>query len=633
MSSPLTQKTIVVLGISLAMLLVAGTILAYTELTQSTDSADFSESADFEIGNSMADETLRVQQLAPFEDSNANANGTLARSDESQSSSNKQLTINSGNQKPIVQSDISNASEWDSVAQVSVAIEKQRAEYRYQAETIRELINSQLKENGESELMDLPPVCLSSQFMIDSDRLERDIAQQTSHTEPIRGTRQSQDQQQRQHQRLLSGESSPQFPQNQRANVAQTQFVQPNGNNVQNNNMQNVVLQQQSASPLPFSSGMQSAPMLPTSNFGSQQGHGFQQMSQPHSEFAPGFAPQSEFVHQGNPQTGYPAQPSQYSIELPQFSNGMNGRQPLPQVDPAMIQNYNPHASSSAHMQVLNPEIDLNQFIDKDPHAEVFECDQFPSAIECRKCHEQIFEEWSSSSHAYAGISPMFHKFEQKINDLAQGTIGYFCMRCHAPVATTLNVPRDNVPWNGPRVFREGVTCIACHRVKEKYAKANGERRIEPGTIHDPVYGTSDGMGIEEVVKYKDKYKVKTDPEDEGIGQPIHRRSIQFEQLSESSFCASCHQVAVQPQIKLEVVWDQYRGSPACREGITCQDCHMGKVPGVADGYSIGPAALVNDLAVNPRAQAFESLFLWTRIFDCSSWNISDESRCGQMVV
>ena len=49
----------------------------------------------------------------------------------------------------------------------------------------------------------------------------------------------------------------------------------------------------------------------------------------------------------------------------------------------------------------------------------------------------------------------------------------------------------------------------------------------------------------------------------------------------------SCHQVAVHPGIKLEVVWEQYRASPAAAEGITCQECHMGKVPGEADAVLI----------------------------------------------
>ena len=268
---------------------------------------------------------------------------------------------------------------------------------------------------------------------------------------------------------------------------------------------------------------------------------------------------------------------------------------------------WNPHATASHAGQALTDGLQLDP--DCDPHLEAFARSAFPSADECRACHEQIYDEWASSSHAYASISPMFHKFEDTINRLSQGTIGYFCLRCHAPVATTMGLRRDQPIWDGPRVFREGVTCVACHRVKEAYNKPDGERRIEPGTVYDPIYGSADGLGIEQALKYDDFYKVKTDPRDNGPGQPMHRRSIQFEQLGQSSFCASCHQVAVKPGIKLEVVWDQYRASPAYREGVTCQDCHMGKVPGKDEGYSIGPASVISGKVINPERRHSNHVF------------------------
>ena len=281
----------------------------------------------------------------------------------------------------------------------------------------------------------------------------------------------------------------------------------------------------------------------------------------------------------------------------------------LPRGFPKM---FNPHAQASARSLLLAKSLNAEQADGKahgqsaeqlagqDPHWEVFSRDEYPSAVECRKCHEQVYDEWSSSSHAYASISPMFQKFEQKISDLTQGTIGYFCMRCHAPVATTQGLRRDQPIWAGPQVFREGVTCVACHRVAREYSKVNGQRRMEPGDIYAPVYGGSDDTALQQVINNADHFKVKTDPNDKGIGQPIHLRAIKFEQLSESTFCVSCHQVQVDPGIKLEVVWDQYRASPAYREGTSCQDCHMGQIPGVKSGYAAGPGAIVNGLAVNP---------------------------------
>ena len=269
---------------------------------------------------------------------------------------------------------------------------------------------------------------------------------------------------------------------------------------------------------------------------------------------------------------------------------------------PVEVSTMNPHANvTSTVASTSRPG--------EDPHLEIYSRSAFPSALECATCHKQIYEEWASSSHAYASISPMFHKFEDTINKLSQGTIGYFCLRCHAPVATTMGLRRDQAIWDGPRVFREGVTCVACHRVKSPYVKANGERRIEPGDIYEPVYGSGNGDGAALANKYSKFFKTKTNRNDSSTGQAIHKRAIQFEELSKSTFCMSCHQVAVKPGIKLEVVWDQYRASPAYRDGVTCQDCHMGRVPGVDAGYSIGPAAVIDDKVVGAERQHSNHMF------------------------
>ena len=226
-----------------------------------------------------------------------------------------------------------------------------------------------------------------------------------------------------------------------------------------------------------------------------------------------------------------------------------------------------------------------------DPHARVYANDPYPSAQKCAACHEQIYDEWRASNHAYAGISPMFHKFEQKISDLAP-TIGTFCVRCHMGVGTTLNEPREAPLWKRSQVSREGVTCISCHRVAQEYGKVNGERRIEAASIYEPVYGPFGGDGVAQAVKDKARHRVATSDAEGARAQPIHASAIKFEQISQSEFCVSCHQVAVNLGIKLEVVWDQYRASPAHAKGITCQACHMGKVPGKAEGgYASGPVA------------------------------------------
>lgn len=251
------------------------------------------------------------------------------------------------------------------------------------------------------------------------------------------------------------------------------------------------------------------------------------------------------------------------------------------------------------HATLANAEDGLTLATDlDDPHAAVYQESAYPSASECAACHMQIYEQWSSSSHAYASISPMFHKFEQKITDLSQGTIGTFCVRCHQQVGTQLGEKRYWPLWERSQVSREGITCITCHRVTEEYGKVNGERNIVPGDIHTPVIGAKRDGVYDEAVDRKVELRIATDETERGT--KIHQKPIEFAQIGESEFCVSCHQVAVNLGIKLEVVWDQYRDSPAFRDGVTCQDCHMGKVPGVAAGYATAPSAVVNGVEINP---------------------------------
>ena len=237
-----------------------------------------------------------------------------------------------------------------------------------------------------------------------------------------------------------------------------------------------------------------------------------------------------------------------------------------------------------------------------------FDASLYPTAAQCGECHTQIYEEWSSSQHAYASISPMFHKFEQKFQDLTQGTVGTFCVRCHQQAGTQLGERRDAALWERSQISREGVTCITCHRVAEQYGKVNGERHIMPGKIHEPVYGSGKDSVINEVIENKETYVVATSPDERG--NDIHKGMITNDQITKSEFCVSCHQVAVNLGIKLEVVWDQYRDSPAREAGITCQDCHMGKVPGKPEGYTTAPTAIVGNKVVNPGRKHADHRFI-----------------------
>jgi hypothetical protein len=236
-------------------------------------------------------------------------------------------------------------------------------------------------------------------------------------------------------------------------------------------------------------------------------------------------------------------------------------------------------------------------------HAELMaSAGNFPTAAQCGQCHQQVYYEWSLSNHAYAAISPMFNKFEQKISEVSSGTVGSFCLRCHSGVGTSLGEQRHEAPWTKVDVANEGVTCISCHKVDEEYGRVNGERRINQGNLAFPVYGNIGGDGVSKALKEGLGNVVAQDPSPKGQ-RTIHAAGVRFRTIDQSEFCVSCHQVAVHPGIKLEVVWEQYRDSPALDRGVSCQDCHMGKVPGKNEGYDVGPAAIIGGRVVKNSGQ------------------------------
>jgi len=249
---------------------------------------------------------------------------------------------------------------------------------------------------------------------------------------------------------------------------------------------------------------------------------------------------------------------------------------------------------------------------ENNPDAHALADTLYTSAKVCGGCHPKQYEEWSVSSHAYADLSPMFNKFEQKINDLSRGTINYFCVRCHATAGTALGERRDMAWWDRSAAGREGITCVTCHRVGEAYGKVNGARRIAPGTIHSAVFGPFDTEGVLKAIENAEKYKVLVSPDqpDKPGYLRIHQQAIQSDVIAKSEFCAPCHQVAVYPGIKLETVWEEYRASPAAAEGTTCQDCHMSTNPGKPAPEVRRPAALVNQLTVNDDRKATDHTFV-----------------------
>jgi NAD-dependent dihydropyrimidine dehydrogenase PreA subunit len=236
-------------------------------------------------------------------------------------------------------------------------------------------------------------------------------------------------------------------------------------------------------------------------------------------------------------------------------------------------------------------------------HEALFLEDRFPSANTCAGCHPRQYRQWSVSSHAYAQLSPMMVAFQNSLNLKNSNTNGDFCLRCHAPTGTALGEPLSVSNYDRSPASREGVTCVTCHRVTQNFGKITGRYPIEQGDIYAPVYNSSDGEALSEVLAQPEVFRVQ--PERGKSGRAIHAETKPFFTLAQPAFCGGvCHEVTSAGGFLTHEMLTEYKRSPAAKRGDTCIDCHMGKVQGVKSEFDYGPAAVVGGAETKPRRLA-----------------------------
>ncbi len=232
-------------------------------------------------------------------------------------------------------------------------------------------------------------------------------------------------------------------------------------------------------------------------------------------------------------------------------------------------------------------------------HINLFVENRYPSAATCGICHPKHYKEWSVSQHAYAQLSPVYLSLNNKINQLSNGSNGDFCLRCHSPVGANLGESPFASNLDRHPASREGITCVVCHRINKAYNKVSGRLALVEGGLTSTVFGPAGNKGVQDVLKKPSKFRVVTD--EKKPGRKIHATATVFAPIKTSTFCGSCHDVTLFNGFRLEEAFSEYRLSPAAKKGITCQDCHMGKIQGKPSGYDRGPAAIVGDVPTAPR--------------------------------
>ncbi len=191
----------------------------------------------------------------------------------------------------------------------------------------------------------------------------------------------------------------------------------------------------------------------------------------------------------------------------------------------------------------------------------------FSTAKECGECHPAHMAEWEQSMHAYAAHSPVFDAMAQKAFRDTSGEVGTFCTSCHSPIGAIQGEDGTITAKDRSEISRDSVSCEVCHSAVD-HSSPVGNLSLELTT-------NGDIMG-----PYESDFTEGHD-------------SVQSDFLQSAELCGSCHDVFNYPGLRIEEAYTEYSTSPAKEMGMTCQDCHMGTVPGAVSSREVGPIAEV----------------------------------------
>jgi hypothetical protein len=186
----------------------------------------------------------------------------------------------------------------------------------------------------------------------------------------------------------------------------------------------------------------------------------------------------------------------------------------------------------------------------------------------CKACHQQHYDEWASSMHAYASSDPVFLAMNRRGQRETNGELGSFCVQCHAPMALRTGATTDGLNLENLPKDLQGVTCYFCHSVSA----------VE-GTHNNPLLLSEDGVmrgGI-------------SNPVDNAAHLSSYSSLHDRREPESAAVCGSCHDVVTPAGFHLErtfLEWQQsIFGQPDMDSFLSCGECHMsGRTEPVASG-------------------------------------------------
>lgn len=107
------------------------------------------------------------------------------------------------------------------------------------------------------------------------------------------------------------------------------------------------------------------------------------------------------------------------------------------------------------------------------PSDKVYNLGGFKSSAACKDCHAGIYNDWQSSMHSRALLSPPVvaegnQLFGLELKDLGSPDPQRLCVQCHSPIASAFAGKQVHLPFTNEGdvpadALTEGVGCVTCH--------------------------------------------------------------------------------------------------------------------------------------------------------------------------
>ena len=227
----------------------------------------------------------------------------------------------------------------------------------------------------------------------------------------------------------------------------------------------------------------------------------------------------------------------------------------------------------------------------------------FADPESCAVCHKDHYDEWIGSMHAIAQLSPVTDLqnrlvvFKDRFDNGSQGVlVGDLCVKCHAPTSrlgdfADLEDEILDIDQRAP-AGHFGVSCVACHQlsnIKKSKPFAEDKDKVDYKNAENLVYTHSRKMfGPLGGFDPRRESTTSANRPEPSVGNREHQ-GVFGAHFTNSSFCASCHTVMVDPEgpknlVTLQNTYKEWLdgGDKVTRgvkinwdkQRVDCIDCH-----------------------------------------------------------